>query len=382
MVNRVDIRPALLRWARERSGASLSALTQKFPKYPKWESGDAQPTWRQLEDFAKKTLTPLGYFFLPKPPKEALPIPDFRALGDTSMLSPSPNLLDTVQTMQRRQDWLRETLIEEGAEPLAFVGVASLQHDPAAIAAQMRAAVGLGDGWAKDVRTWQEAAGKLRRAIEVSGVMAVINGVVANNTHRKLDVKEFRGFALCDAYAPLIFVNGADAKSAQMFTLAHELAHVWIGRDGVSGFEALMPGGNDVELFCNKAAAEFLVPGRELRKYWTEAEETEGLFETVARRFKVSPVVAARCALDLGLISREAFFTFYQDYQEQEHQKRAKSSGGDFYTNQNSRVGERFAVEVIRAAKEGRLLYRDAYHLTGLYGKTFEKYSSHLGFDL
>lgn len=130
----------------------------------------------------------------------------------------------------------------------------------------MRRFIGLDDGWASEVKSWTEAVGELRRRIERLGVIAVINGVVGNNTSRKLDVQEFRGFALTDPYAPLIFVNGADAKSAQMFTLAHELAHVWLGREGegISGFEGIFPGNQRVEKFCDRAAAEFLVPAAEL----------------------------------------------------------------------------------------------------------------------
>ena len=371
-----------MRWARERSGATLASVTRQFPKFPDWESGDAQPTWRQLQDLAKRTLTPLGYFFLPEPPEESLPIPDLRTVADVSALSPSPNLLDTVQAMQRRQDWFRETLLEQEAEPLPFVGTARLEDDPRDVAAQMRAACGLAHGWAKHVRTWQDAVSELRRAVEAAGVMAVINGIVGNNTHRKLDVAEFRGFALCDVYAPLIFVNGADPKSAQMFTLAHELVHIWIARGGLSAFDLLTANGNEVELFCNKAAAEFLVPERDLFGCWAEAEFADEPFEVVARHFKVSPVVAARRALDLGLTSREAFFGFYREYRDREYQHRVKIRGGDFYVNQDHRVGERFATAVICAAKEGRLLYRDAYHLTGLYGKTFASYADHLGFDI
>lgn len=360
---------------------SVASLTRRFPKYPDWEMGKGKPTWRQVEILAKKTLTPFGYLFLPEPPREALPIPDFRTVSDTHVMNPSPNLLDTVHTMQRRQDWMRETLLEEGAEPLGFAGSACLNDNPAVLAAKIRSSIGLVAGWAHHVHTWQDAVGELRRAIENSGVMAVINGVVGNNTHRTLDVNEFRGFALCDPFAPLIFVNGADAKSAQMFTLAHELVHIWIGLPGVSGFEGLEPGENEVEIFCNTVAAEFLIPAEELQRTWSDDKDAPQ-FELIARRFKVSPVVAARRAMDLHLISRKTFFRFYAEYQQDERQRKSKRSGGDFYLNQNNRVGERFAGAVFRAAKEGRLLYRDAYALTGLYGKTFDSYSRHLGYDV
>jgi Zn-dependent peptidase ImmA (M78 family) len=210
----------------------------------------------------------------------------------------------------------------------------------------------------------------------------VVNGIVGNNTRRKLDRNEFQGFVLADEYAPLIFINGADFKAAQMFTLAHELAHLWLGRGGVVSFEEMQPVNNEVELFCNRAAAEFLVPAAELRGVWREAQEADEPFQFLARHFKVSPIVAARRALDLQLMSRQEFFEFYREYQEDERRQRRTSSGGDFYATQGTRIGERFASAVMRAVKEGRLLYRDAYRLTGLHGKTFDRYADYLGFRL
>jgi Zn-dependent peptidase ImmA (M78 family) len=212
--------------------------------------------------------------------------------------------------------------------------------------------------------------------------MAVINGVVGNNTHRKLDVEEFRGFALSDDYAPLIFVNGADAKSAQMFTLAHELAHLWLGQEGLSGFEGIFPGGSDVEDWCNQAAGEFLVPATEMRDSWRDVRREADPFQVLARRFKVSPIVVGRRALDLRLVGREEFFSFYNDYIGQERRRSGGPTGGDFYNNQNTRVGELFATQVVRAALDGRVGFQEAYDLTGLRGGAFQEYARRLGFDL
>ncbi|WP_419164362.1 ImmA/IrrE family metallo-endopeptidase [Candidatus Palauibacter sp.] len=246
----------------------------------------------------------------------------------------------------------------------------------------MRRTLGLDGGWAAGVGTWQDAVRELRRAIEQLGAMAVINGVVENNTHRPLSVEEFRGFALTDPYAPLIFVNGADAKSAQMFTLAHELAHIWLGKEWLSGFEALFPGGTDVEDWCNRAAAELLAPEREVRARWQGVRRQARPFETLARSFKVSPIVAARRALDLNLVDRRTFFDFYEEYVNRERRSGTKSTGGNFYNNQNTRVGELFATQVLRAAMEGRIGFKQAYDLTGLRGGTFQKYARRLGADL
>ena len=133
-MSKVAIKSDLVTWARERSGVPGSALRKRFPKFQEWERGEAQPTLRQLEAFAKTTSTPLGYFFLPKPPDERLPIPDFRTVPGAQAQRPSPNLLETIQTMQQRQGWMRDFLIEEGEEPLAIVGSVGLQDDSDGVA--------------------------------------------------------------------------------------------------------------------------------------------------------------------------------------------------------------------------------------------------------
>ncbi len=378
-MTRVQVKPALLRWAVERSRVD----PLKLPQVEAWERGEKLPTIKQLEAFAKATHTPLGYFFLPEPPVERLPIQDFRTVRE-AVARPSADLLDTIYALQRRQDWLREERRDGEGEPLDFVGSASLSDDPEAVGREMRRVVGLDDGWAAQVKTWTEAVGELRRRIEKLGVIAVINGVVGNNTSRKLDVREFRGFALTDAYAPLIFVNGADAKSAQMFTLAHEFAHVWLGREGegLSGFEGIFPGEQRVERFCDRAAAEFLVPAAELKKQWLTLGHETDPFEQLARRFKVSPIVAGRRAKDLKLVGREVFFKFYEDYTQRERSRPKAAGGGDFYNTQNTRVGVSFALAVMRAALEGRVSFKEAYDLTGLKGGAFQEYGRRLGVPL
>lgn len=379
-MTRVSVTPDLIRWARERSGLTKDTLVKTYPKFLKWESGEENPTLHQLEDLAKKTSTPLGYFFLSEPPEEKLPIQDFRTITGGEVKRPSPDLLETIQTMQRRQGWMRDYLIEQGEEPLKFVGSSSLENDPNEVALGIRRTLKLQKGWAQENSTWEAAFQCLRSETEKTGILVMINGIVGNNTHRKLDPNEFRGFVLVDEYAPLVFINGADGKAAQMFTLAHELAHIWIGRAGVFNFEQLQPANEEVELFCNKVAAELLVPEQELRMHWSKASQQQDPFQFLAKIFKVSPLVIARRSLDLALLNRQKFFDFYQQYLKDERRQKAQSSRSNFFVLQNGRVGKRFATAVIQATKEGRLLYRDAYRLTGLHGKTFNQYAKSLGF--
>jgi Zn-dependent peptidase ImmA (M78 family) len=378
---KVAVSRSVLRWAINRSGKAAE-VERKFPKFREWERGDSQPTVRQLEKFAKETATPFGYLFLSNPPEERLPIPHFRTLnGHQPAQRPSPDLLETVRTMERRRDWMREYIVDQGQEPLPFVHSSRIGEEPQHVARKMTEALGLPDLWASSEPTWTEALKELRNRMEDAGIIVTVSGIVGNNTRRKLDPTEFRGFVLVDEHVPLVFVNGADGKAAQMFTLAHELAHVWFGSSAAFDLRNMLPAPDETEQACNRVAAEFLVPERQLRQYWRSVAQSNEPFQAIARHFKVSVLVAARRALDLRLITRNSFLEFYRAYLEDERRRAATpSEGGNFYASQNLRLGRRFAEAVVRATKEGKLLYREAYQLTGLYGKAFERYAEALGF--
>lgn len=380
MAETIAIKPEIIRWAVKRSQLAMDDLVQAFPKLGDWETGDGEPTLRQLEKLAKKTMTPLGYFFLDTPPVEKLPIPDFRTIGDRKIGPPSPNLMETVQTMERRQGWMREYVIEEGQDPLSFVGSVKITASALPVAARIRNTLGLSPDWAESHSSWEQALNTLRGRAEQVGILVARTGVVGLNNKRLLDPQEFQGFVLCDDYAPLIFVNAADFKAAQMFTLAHELVHIWVGRGGLFHMPRTMPHDDETEKFCNRVAAELLVPSHTLLDRWPGVKHSDEPFQDLARAFKVSAVVAARRALDLKLITKKAFFAFYdEDHQQWKNrrarQKAEKKGGGDFYRNQDAKLGKRFAYAIVRAAREGRLLYREAYRLTGLKGATFSRYA-------
>ena len=379
----ITLEPGVLRWARERAALSADDLARKMQikseRVLEWESS-GNITMAQSKRLAGATYTPHGYLFLSEPPDDTLPIADFRTRDREPLRRPSPNLLDTVYAMQRRQEWMRDEVIRQYEElPLPFVGAFALTDDPGKVAEAMRGALNISDGWAANVPNWSTALRHLRDKSEDAGILVVFNGVVGNNTHRKLDPTEFQGFALVDEYAPLIFVNNTDFKAAQMFTLAHELAHIFVGESGVSHFENMQPADNVTEQFCDMTAAEFLVPEGELRTYWDEANRTSNLYSSIARQFKVSSIVAARRALDLELIDKAAFMDFYDEHKDMDWAGgRNVQSGGNFWVNQIWRVGPRFASTVFCAAKEGRLTYTEAYSLTDLKGDTFENISERL----
>jgi len=383
-MSRVDVKPELFRWARERARLDAAALVERFPKYEQWESGEVRPTLKQLEALASATLTPFGYFFLTEPPREELPIPDFRTLARAAPRRPSARLLETIYTCQRRQDWYREYAVEIGQEPLPFIGGSRQRDGVETVAASIRKVVGLSAGRRASASDAETALRLMCQEVEEAGILIMRNGVVGNNAWQPLLVEEFRGFALSDVHAPLIFLNAADAKAAQMFTLAHELAHLWLGQSGISNLEdTLVRGGSALEVFCNQVAAEALVPEQSFRAEWRGEADPVAEFRRLARRFRVSSLVIIRRAYDAGFLTREAFDTAFRDEVERIARVRGSGGGGDFYKTQTSRLGRRFPTALMVSTLEGKTLYRDAYRLLGISkGETFDQLAKELNFPL
>jgi len=372
MRTEVTINVDILTWAIARAGFNLHDFALKVPSTLDWVSGDKKPTVKQLENLSKKVYLPFGYFLLPEPPKETLPIPFFRT-HRTPSEKVSVNVYDTVVLLKQRQDWLKEYLKESEYEVLSFVGKYRHSGDVQEIVSDIRNTLGLHQNWASEFRTWQETLDSLIKHVEDIGIITMFNGIVENNTHRPINVEECRGFVLVDEFAPFMFVNNSDAKAAQLFTIVHELAHIWLGCSAGFDFRKLEPANDPIERLCDKIAAEFLVPAAGFCEIW----EKHPTIAYLAKHFKVSEIVIARRALDLHKISKSQFVAFYDDYINREFSKKeTQSSGGDFYATTRKRLGIAYSTHINTAVKSGKLLYRDAYKLTSLKGDTFQTYFS------
>jgi len=380
---RVVIKPELLRWARERAGRTVDSLAKKFPKYEQWERGEARPTLKQLERLAKTLHVPLGFLFLEAPPEEPLPIPDFRTMPQARISRPSPELLDTIYVCQQRQEWYRNYLLSMGETPLPFVGSATVEDDVNTVAAVIRSHVKLDIEERRTIPTWTQALSRFIDQVEQIGVLVMMNGVVGNNTHRPLDPEEFRGFALVDDLAPLIFINGADSLSGKTFTLAHELAHIWLGETGVSDARLDTYPEEKVERWCNQVAAEMLVPMNVLQEKYDSGNELSHELNRLAREFKVSTLVILRRLFDAEFIDRATYQQMYEEELERllSYERPAtEEGGGNFYRSLSRRVSKRFALALISSTLEGQTLFRDAFAMLGVSkGETFKKFAQELG---
>ena len=313
-------------------------------------------------------------------PDYGLQIADFRTVGDGGPAEPSPELYDTIDAMRTRQEWMHGFFESMGYESVPFVGsYAGRPMDGATasdLAADVHADLGLDAAWARSARDYGGALSRLKDAVESIGVSVIVSGTVGDNTHRPLDVEEFRGFALADDLAPMIFINGRDAKGAQCFTLVHELAHLAYAQTGVSSPDPESDTGTEAERFCDAVAAEFLVPSAMLAGEWVSArgDAYERCFR-IAAAHRVSFAVVARKAHDGGLLGDSEFFDALSRHRKDVASTPARrGSGGDYYNTKRFRLGNVFSDAVLCAVESNYVTYRDAYDLTGLSAPSFRRY--------
>lgn len=381
MTPRVHISPVVLEWLVVRAGKDPEEFRHKYPKWDAWLSGRAAPTMRQAQDLAKAAGVPIGYLLLQRPPELKLPVPDFREGFATDLSEPSSDLLAVVHQSIRRQDWYRDYAEDNGLSPVRAVGAGSGQS-PVEVAAHMRAAL----RFEVETRTgtWNDVRKHLLRGFEALGGLTVATSMVENNTHRLLNPDEFRGFALVDPLAPLVFVNTRQTINGQIFTLAHEYAHVWLGQGGISLEDPKWEPQGEVEKWCNAVASELLVPREALAARYASLRDLalSDQLDRLARVFRCGTLVI------LQAIRRNELRPFRDFDAEYEAEKKrllglAKDSvggGGDHYNNQPFRIGERFSRAIITDALSGRTPLSEAIRLTSLRSmSSFDTYAERLG---
>lgn len=362
--------PLVLDWAARNIGVSWNDLadeiiTAKQKREEKLNAAYAGLlTISQAEKVSKLTSTPFGYLFLKAPPQFNKPsIPDLRTVQNSVPLS--NNFYDTLEDTQKKIDWYKDYLKEiDALAPLPFVKRFTLNKKLSfeIVAQDIKETIGFDEDFLKHTKK-ESYYNKLSALIEDVGIFVFTNGVVKNSSNKKLDTSEFRGFAIADTYTPAVFINNSDALSAQLFTLMHEVAHIWIGESGVSEINT----DNDIEKFCNKVAAEFLMPSSDFLTIWEKlvlddrAHFVEHI-ESIANTFMVSHFAAGIKAFHLKLISQSQLNEI-RTRSTKTYNSRSKSSGGNFYATLPVRNSKKLLKTIVNQAMSQKIMLREAASL-------------------
>ncbi|GAB5336295.1 XRE family transcriptional regulator [Pseudomonas fluorescens] len=373
------INPEILRWARSRARLSIDSVAKSLgtaqDNIIAWEEGQKRPSFNQAMNYAKATHIPFGYLYLAEAPAEDLPLPDLRTVNGREP-SYSLALKDTIRWALERQAWYRDWLIAQGYTENEVTGRYKISDGVGVIVNDIREKLEIPEIRKKG--NFEEYFTDLVTKIERIGILVMRNSVVNNNTSRPLSVDEFRGFAISDKIAPVIFINTADCPEARLFTLAHEISHIWLGKSGVSDAEQ----SNHIaeEVFCNAVAAELLAPEKEFRARWNKVDTWKDNLHPLAKIFHVSEWVIARRALTLGYIEAHEYSSFVA--QKLALYKLLEKKGKPTYNRlQTGRISKVLASAIASEALSGRMLFRDAARLTGIKPHRISEYSKKdLGF--
>jgi len=383
-VTQAFITPKVARWARERVGLSHSQLADSLGADPQeieaWERGETRPPFGKAQDLAKTLKVPFGFLFLSEPPPAKTPIPDLRTVVEGRTAKLSPDFLELLNDVLVKHEWYREYLEEREAEKLPFVGKFRIADGIGRVSADLSSFLSVEQS-RRASYTWDEFLRQLSRTAEAKGILVMRSGIVRGNTRRKLSVNEFRGFVISDELAPLVFINGRDSKAAQIFTLVHELVHIWIDRSGISNpdpREVPDEQKNVIERFCNSVTAEVLVPHSEFLKSLPAAFNDQTI-QKLAAHYRVSTIVILRRAYELSAINRNKFFDLLEREQQKQKEREEKEEeeptpgGGNFYLTLPVRISRRFTETVLGALQAERVSYREAASLLGVKTATLPK---------
>lgn len=351
-----------------------------------WERGESHPTENQAELLAQKLQIPYLVLFLGEPPPpEQVPIPDLRTRSGKGAKKPSREFIEAINDALSRQDWYREHAQRNGRPKLTFVGRFKRSDPVVDIAANMRSVFRINQEFRSSSHNWEQFLRQFITRVESAGILVMRSGIAGHSTRQKLDVDEFQGFALCDPYAPTVFINDADFRAAQIFTLAHELAHIWIGETGISDATLVkksLTELNQVESFCNKVAAEFLVPEKSFNVSWQKSRTIKENLKRVSQHFWVSPLVALRRAYDLQKIdyehfkseSDEEYARYRANEEKRKKEEQKKKPQGSFWSTFKLRNSVLFSESVASSVRSAKTTYTEASGLLGVSISTVERF--------
>ncbi len=360
-----EVKRDVLLWAIKESQKSIDDIELKFSKINEWISGKSVPTMKQIESLANYLKVPFGYMFLLTPPESNAMKVEFRSI-DNKLPEISKNLKDTLLEMDRNQSWMSEFRQELGWDKLDIIKSFDTEVKNKAtiveVAKLAKKLLKIEEEWYLDYSSNEKAYNYLREQLENVGILVMQNGVVGFDTHRKLELNEFRAFMLYDDYAPLIFVNGTDSAAGKIFSLMHEFVHILYQKDDIisenSHTEIKVN-----ERKINQIAAEILIPQDVIETKWAELEHKEELarIDAISRMLKVSSYAVAVKLSEMRMIEDNIVAIIASRSQK----AKRGMSGGDFYKNYYAKMSPNFLKAVIGRTESGNLSYTYAFKLLG-----------------
>ncbi|NWJ52350.1 MAG: ImmA/IrrE family metallo-endopeptidase [Bacteroidetes bacterium] len=390
MADKAYITPSILKWARESARmtdeVAAAKVSVSIDKLKAWENGISQPTINQAQILAKAYKRPFALFFLSEIPRDFQPLQDFRKKDSKPLGTAS---IFIIREIQQKQAWISEVYEEDKENKIPFVGRFSINDNPKAVAKDILETLGINPANYKlgnPIKEWIDKA-------ESNGIFISRSSFI--HTRLKLDSDEIQGFAIADPYAPFVFINTEDWPAPQLFTLVHELAHIWIAETGISN--EIDPEITDkdkfnpVELFCNEVAANALIPYDIITNLETHTFSSSKEIYSASKHLGVSSFAFLIRALNINLLTFDKYRKLkheadieFKAFLKKEEERKAKqkikeNKGGPnpylLQLNKNSRL---FTQTVLDAFRGGFIEPTKASSLLNVQVNKFAKLEAQL----
>lgn len=356
----------------------------KEGKIELWENGNNLPTINQLEKLSKLYRRPISIFYLPEPPSDFQTLRDFRKGGNLKEFSTALTFI--IRDIQSKQSWFSDFLKEEGENQLDFIGKFDIGASVEKIASDIIATLEIGS-----IEQKQDIIKYWVKKIEQKRIFVSLSSNV--HSHLKIDINEVKGFAISNKYAPFIFVNSADSKNSQLFTLIHELVHLWINASGVSSFDIIdfrnsedLTKLDPVEVLCNSVTAEILMPKATIVNVLKRFKSINStIVEKIAKEIRVSTLALSVRLLNLNIITKIQFMQFgkvfkgkHEEYLEMQANRPKQKVGPNYYILKIRKNSKAFTSYIYGYYKSGKITAYEANKLLDIKVSNFKKLEKHL----
>jgi Zn-dependent peptidase ImmA (M78 family) len=390
MADKAFITPNVLKWARESARMTKEIAAVKVPttvdKLKEWEAGTSQPTIKQAQTLAKAYKRPFAVFFLPEIPRDFQTLQDFRS-NDAKALGTGSIFI--IREIQQKQAWISDANQANHEPKASFVGRFTIKDNPALVANNILSTLGITPASYKNdnpIKEWIDKA-------ESQGIFISRTSFI--HSRLKLDSDELQGFAIADPYAPFVFINSDDWNAPQLFTMVHELAHLWIDATGISNDvnpsqkhkDKLHP----VELFCNEVAANALIPSGIINSMQPSVFNSPKEIFDASKKLGISSFAFLVRALNLNLISLDNYTKLkqvadaeYKAFLKREEEKKIaqklkeKKGGPSYYLLQLNKNSRLFTQTVLDAFRSGFIEPTQASTLLNVQVNNFHKLEAQL----
>ena len=369
----VDVVPEVLSWLRTSAGWEIEEVAKRLGMSVEvvkdLESGERNPTLKQLHTLSEIYKRPIASFFLSKPKQEKPTPKDYRFLPNKTNIFDRKTIL-AIRRTRSLQNLSKELSLNINYATKTEIKKAKLTDNSELIASEYRKILNLDIEKQRRFRDAYKMLGHLRDVLEDRNILVF---------QFSMPIEDARGFALADETPNIIVINSKDSIEARLFTLMHEFAHIILGETVIDLPEESLVVRSNIEAWCNAFSSAFLLPKEvsidlfNKNKNFLTGTDT---LNALSRKYKVSKAVLLVKMVNLNYISRQEFDSVLARYAPKEakvERKEKQTIGMASDQKCLSEMGNKFVSLVANNFDKEFITYNDALSFLSIKSRNFDK---------